>query len=362
MVKSSSVTREGMKSDPELPLSKQLSHAPDMVRRIKEGRSNKGRKRVRFKRDIPFLSFVHSSLPTLFLFVHSAMDSPSPPSNCFVSSLSSPTLKRWSNRLPRPDTYGNDLPDAPNDDIHLIPTRLRRYSGQYRSFISPSSPRKLSLPWFDERRPSYASFESYSDLPTTSESMLFKGGCFDPMELYAQPYPSPGDPLLKEPSPDASPIRGHQDLHDVEKNFEAPEWHKIIIHVILCLIAYPFLFLSVKIAQNKTLFWSRLIVSVGCGVVGFLLGLSLLSLGRPFLEAASAYLCFVPPLVQGRLIIIETAWATVIHQSDTNQCGIRLSDLAAASRDPTSAWPALRLLWSRFMYPGTARKMRRTYE
>ncbi len=215
-----------MKSDPELPLSKQLSHAPNMVRRIKEGRSNKGRKRVRFKRDIPFLSFVHSSLPTLFLFVHSAMDSPSPPSNCFVSSLSTPTLKRWSNRLPRPDTYGNDLPDAPNDDIHLIPTRLRRYSGQYRSFISPSSPRKLSLPWFDERRPSYASFESYSDLPTTSESMLFKGGCFDPMELYTQPYPSPGDPLLKEPSPDASPIRGHQDLHDVEKNFEAPEWHK----------------------------------------------------------------------------------------------------------------------------------------
>ncbi|PBK73185.1 hypothetical protein ARMSODRAFT_881019 [Armillaria solidipes] len=171
--------------------------------------------------------------------------------------------------------------------------------------------------------------------------MLFKGGSFDPMELYAQPYASPDDPLLKEPSPDASPISGHQDLHGVEKNFEAPEWHKIIIHVILCLIAYPFLFLSVKIAQNRTLFWSRLIVSVGCGVIGFALGLSLLSLGRPFLEAAT--------------------WATVIHQSNIKS-GIRLSDMAAASRDPTSAWPALRLLWSRFMYPGTARKMRQTYD
>ncbi|KAK0231351.1 hypothetical protein IW262DRAFT_1262876 [Armillaria fumosa] len=172
--------------------------------------------------------------------------------------------------------------------------------------------------------------------------MLFKGGSFDPIELYEQTYPSPDVPLLKEPSLDTSPISGHQDLHPIEENFEPPEWYKMIIHVMLCLLAYPFLFASVRIAQNRTLFWSRLIVSVGCGIIGFALGLSLLSLGRPFFEAAT--------------------WATVIHQSKTKQRGIRLSDLAAASRDPTSAWPALRLLWSRFMYAGTARKMRQTYD
>lgn len=271
------------------------------------------------------------------------MGSPSPPSNCFVSSLSSPSLKRWSNSLPRPNAHGNGHPDAANDVIHLIPTCLGRYSGQYHSFISPSRSRKLTLPWFDERRQSYASIENYnSGIPAASESMLFKGETFDPTELYEQTYPSSDVPLLKEPSPDTSPISGHQDLHPIEENFESPEWHKITIHVMLCLLAYPFLFMTVKIAQHRSLFWSRLIVSVGCGIVGFALGLSLLSLGRPFFEAAT--------------------WATVIHQSKTKQCGIRLSELAAASRDPTSAWPALRLLWSRFVYQGTARKMRQTYD
>ncbi|KAK0237139.1 hypothetical protein EDD85DRAFT_771192 [Armillaria nabsnona] len=143
------------------------------------------------------------------------------------------------------------------------------------------------------------------------------------------------------PSVGASPEQ--QKPHTLEKSFEASEWPKIIIHVILCLVAYPILTIFVIIARNKTLFWSRLFVSVGCGAIGFALGLSLLSLARPFLEAAT--------------------WAMIIHQSRISDApGIRLSDLAAPSRDPTSAWPALQLLWSRFMYPGTARRERRYYD
>ncbi|KAK0191490.1 hypothetical protein F5146DRAFT_1048998 [Armillaria mellea] len=263
------------------------------------------------------------------------MGSPSPPSNRFVSSLSSPSLKRWSNTLPRPDPYGNDLPDAANDHIQLFPTRLRRYSGQYRSFILPSSPRKLVLPWFDERRPNCASVEIYnSDFPTTSESMLFKGGSFDPRELYAQHESSPDVPFLKEPSPGASPVSGHQEIHtNGAKSYST---------LTLCLIAYPLLLAFVTCAHNKTLSSSRSIVSVGCSIVGFLLAFSLLPLGRPFLEAAT--------------------WATIIHQSGTKQCSIRLSHLAEASHNPASTWLALQLLWSRTMYLGTARKMRQTYD
>ncbi|KAK0467718.1 uncharacterized protein EV420DRAFT_1742822 [Desarmillaria tabescens] len=291
-------------------------------------------------------SFFRPSPPSLF-HSHSAMDTPpSLPPNCVRFPQSSPSSRRLYSRLPRHDTYDN-IPSRTNDDIHLVPNHLRRCSDQDRIFISPFSPSKLSLPWFDGRRPSYASIESYnSDLTAVSESMLFKDEVFDATELYEQHFSSPAyadNASFKAPSAGASPISEQQKCHIVEKSFETSEWPKIIIHVILCLIAYPILTLFVVIARNKTLFWSRFFVSVGCGVIGFALGLSLLSLGRPFLEAAT--------------------WATIIHQSRINGAsGIRLSDLAAPSRDPTSAWPALQLLWSRFMYPGTMRRERQHYD
>ncbi len=171
------------------------------------------------------------------------MDTPSlPPPNCVLFPESSrdsiPSLYR---SLPRHDTFDNDIPGRTNDDIHLVPTRFGRCSDEGRAFISPLSPGKLSLPWFGRRHPSYA------------------------------------------------PIEGYKKYHTVETSFEASERPKIIIHIILCLVAYPMLFLFVVIACNKTIFWSRFFVGVGCGAIGFALGLSLLSLARPFLEAASAY-------------------------------------------------------------------------
>lgn len=80
--------------------------------------------------------------------------------------------------------------------------------------------------------------------------------------------------------------------HPFAKNFELPHWKRILVHVLLCLVAYPLLTVFTIIARDRPLFWTRLIVGLGCGVVGFSLGLSLLGLGKAFLEAASTYMSF----------------------------------------------------------------------
>jgi hypothetical protein len=107
---------------------------------------------------------------------------------------------------------------------------------------------------------------------------------------------------------------------------------------------------------------TRLIVSLGCGLVGFWLALSLLALGKAYLEAASEYGFNFFFLIVRQLLFCP-AWATVIHQSRVKDApGVKLKNLAANSSDPVSAWAALRLLWDRQMYPGTARRYRREYE
>ena len=63
-----------------------------------------------------------------------------------------------------------------------------------------------------------------------------------------------------------------------------------MIHVLMCVIAYPLLTITAVMAKGKTLFWARFIVGVGCGIVGFGLGWSLKALGKAFLEAASKLL------------------------------------------------------------------------
>ena len=64
-----------------------------------------------------------------------------------------------------------------------------------------------------------------------------------------------------------------------------------MIHVLMCVVAYPLLTITTVVAtKGKTLFWTRFVVGLGCGIVGFALGLSLLALGKAFLEAASKWL------------------------------------------------------------------------
>ncbi|KAJ7122886.1 hypothetical protein C8R44DRAFT_156846 [Mycena epipterygia] len=131
--------------------------------------------------------------------------------------------------------------------------------------------------------------------------------------------------------------------HPFARGFEAPEWRFIVIHVAFCVLAYPVLMAFVAIANHKTIFWSRVVVGVGCGALGVALGLSLSRLGQRFFEAAT--------------------WATLIHQSRIpGNPGMRLRDLASGSEAPTGILAAFRLLWNRIFYQGTARHARRNYD
>lgn len=167
------------------------------------------------------------------------------------------------------------------------------------------------------------------------------------------PYPATPDyelktgetDFLKTPSPSLFPygLPKPPKRHPFSQWFEAPKWKTLAIHTMLCLATYPFLLIFVVIAKDKTLFWTRVAVGIGCGIAGLSLGISLVRLARSHLEAA--------------------AWATVIHQSKYHDHpGVMLKDIAPLAEDPVSAYNGLELLWNRHMYPGTARKNRMHYD
>ncbi|KAJ7727961.1 hypothetical protein B0H16DRAFT_1894321 [Mycena metata] len=174
---------------------------------------------------------------------------------------------------------------------------------------------------------------------------------FDPKHLYDDskrsllaPSPAEAD-FLKTPLSALFPggLPKTPRRHPFASGYEAPEWIFVAIHVAFCLLAYPVLLVFVILADRKTLFWSRLIVGVGCSVVGVALGLSIGRLAQGFLEAAT--------------------WATLIHQSRLpDNPGIRMRDFATGSQYPTSILAALRLLWNRTFYRGTSRGARQHYD
>ncbi|KAG5645259.1 hypothetical protein DXG03_006561 [Asterophora parasitica] len=177
----------------------------------------------------------------------------------------------------------------------------------------------------------------YDNGPNSGSHLL---GGYPPQDTSYEgfPYKPPKSPALY---PGGLP-KPHR-KHPLFSGFEAPKWKAILLHVGMCLAAYPSLLFIVLIAREKSLFWSRFIVGLGSGIIGVALGLSLLGLARRLLEAAT--------------------WATVIHQSHVEDSpGVKLRDLAATSRDARSAWTGLRLLWDRMMYPGTSRRARAHYE
>lgn len=69
------------------------------------------------------------------------------------------------------------------------------------------------------------------------------------------------------------------------RNFEAPQWRSFGIHLTLCALAYPILLIFVVIARDKDLFVARVLVGAGCGLLGLALGVSLIRLSRPIIEA-----------------------------------------------------------------------------
>ncbi|KAG6915382.1 hypothetical protein DXG01_011754 [Tephrocybe rancida] len=99
-----------------------------------------------------------------------------------------------------------------------------------------------------------------------------------------RPSKIPESPPFYPAPAKARSIRGK---HPFANGFEVPHWKQILLHTALCLVSYPILLAVTLIARNKSIFWTRFIVGVGCGFVGLYLGYSLLTLAKCHLEAAS---------------------------------------------------------------------------
>ena len=74
------------------------------------------------------------------------------------------------------------------------------------------------------------------------------------------------------------------------RGFERPSFSRIVIFTILCPTAYPAFYLLTLVAQDKSLFIVRLMVSTWCSAIGFVLGYILLKIGAQHLEAASEFM------------------------------------------------------------------------
>jgi len=144
------------------------------------------------------------------------------------------------------------------------------------------------------------------------------------------------------------------------RGFEKPSFVHITVLIVLCLTAYPALYILTLVANDRSLTVVRLIVALWCSTVGFALGYILLKIGMQHFEAASE---LTPALRCRHLfkIAFYIAWATVIHMSYEGG-GIKFRDLARNSRNPTNFLPALWILLSRLRSRETARDSRRSYE
>ncbi|KDR74467.1 hypothetical protein GALMADRAFT_71149 [Galerina marginata CBS 339.88] len=155
--------------------------------------------------------------------------------------------------------------------------------------------------------------------------------------------PSPSSSKFLDTPPLSHRFHRPMERHPFAEGYEVPQWRQLILHIGLCALAYPILLVFVIASTGKSLFWARFSVGAGCGLLGFMLGLSLLNLARGILEAAT--------------------WATVIHQSRIpNVPGVRLKDLATHSNNPLGSLGALWLLWDRHSYQGADREYRKFYD
>ncbi|KAF8753811.1 hypothetical protein RHS01_06520 [Rhizoctonia solani] len=101
---------------------------------------------------------------------------------------------------------------------------------------------------------------------------------------------------------------------------------RLLVHMILCFLSFPVIFLVARAASGMSLFWTRLIVGGLCGGVGLTLGISLLDLSRACIEAA--------------------LWATIIHESMKGEVG---HELDYHTHNPLSPWSAILLLYRKYV-------------
>ncbi|PVF96314.1 hypothetical protein CPB86DRAFT_736976 [Serendipita vermifera] len=124
--------------------------------------------------------------------------------------------------------------------------------------------------------------------------------------------------------------------------FEPVPWPPLLTLSITVLVSYPLLVVTVFAARGWSLFWTRFIVGFSTSVLGFMLGLGLMEIGKRLLESAT--------------------WATIVHHSMyEGRSQVTLGALEAKSRYPHFVWLGLSLLWERLTNRTTLRR-RRPYD
>lgn len=163
------------------------------------------------------------------------------------------------------------LPDKPRTGLRPFYLPLKRQSSLDRIVIAPD---QNHTPQLDSEKP----------LPRRHPYIPS-----DVAHCSMTPSRSPASSKSNSPPISASPFYHFRKVrkHPFADGYEVPQWRLLIIHLGLCALAYPFLLVFVIASRGTTLFWARVFVSVGCGAVGVLLGLSLINLARAIMEAAS---------------------------------------------------------------------------
>lgn len=198
----------------------------------------------------PNPSCATSSTACSYVLVHlhprQTSDCPSPSSSPFGALSMDPEHDRMrDNNWSPPPTADSTTPFNQADPSLLIPNR-REFDAEYPAWHSPS--------------PSTTSFQYTDKSQSSSRSIHTKLA-----DLGLEPRPS--KPLLR--------------------GFERPSWAHIAILTVLCLVAYPALYMLTLVARDKSLFTVRLLVAMWCSGIGFTLGYVLLRIGAQHLEAAS---------------------------------------------------------------------------
>ena len=120
----------------------------------------------------------------------------------------------------------------------------------------------------------------------------------DPYDPYSATYPSNftiGSPATTGPAfPQATPSKKPR-RHPFSKHYEAPDWGRVFRHFVLCGLTYPILLGFAIAANGKTITTSRLIVGIGCTILGFFVGGNLLALARYIIEAVSTCTMILQP-------------------------------------------------------------------
>ena len=183
--------------------------------------------------------------------------------------------------VPLTDPYNNAPPYNPNDGGQSFPsTRVASSTSVQGAGDYPGN----SGDELDYKGYNYS--PGYSKIPPSSaapEQQAF----FTPSRMPTSASGWPGT----EPSYSERVARMFE-----TKLYERPSYPSVAVHILLCIFAYPILVLTALAASGRSLFWSRFIVSIGCGIVGLSLGFSLIRFARHHLEACSKFT--QPPLSQ----------------------------------------------------------------